>query len=192
MSRNAFMKNQGVGGAVRARMRRDRTSVGVARMARAMGALLIGASMFGALSTAADDTRPKEIPYDTPDKIPVLDPSYRHGNHKVVLITDSDLNPNQIMLEEGQLVAWLSYARSPSNIVFEREVAKSMICHSLINFSIEDDELKSADIHHGEFASFCELKPGRYRYKVIRRDPKIAGPSGGRKRIDGEIIVGKP
>jgi hypothetical protein len=66
-----------------------------------------------------------------------------------------------------------------------------MICHSLVNFSIKDDELRSAPINAGEFASFCELKPGRYRYKVMR-------PQAGQKpidaahRLDGEIIVGNP
>ena len=143
-------------------------------------------------SVSAKDERPNEIPYDTPDKIPALDPSYRQSNHKVVLITDHDLNPRLTTLEEGQLIAWISYGRSPSRIVFEREVARDMICHSLINFSIVDDELRSAEIHPGEFASFCELKPGRYTYKVVRPDPKLAGASGGHKRLDGEIIVGNP
>jgi hypothetical protein len=149
-------------------------------------------AIWGVGSAQAEDTRPKSIPYETKDGVPTLDPSYRHSDHKVVIITDSDLNPRLMTIEEGQLIAWISYARSPSTIVFEREVAKSMICHSLINFSIEDDELKSAEIHPGEFASFCQLKPGRYTYKVVRRDPKLAGASGGHKRIDGEIIVGNP
>ena len=60
------------------------------------------------------------------------------------------------------------------------------------NFTIKDDELRSAEIMPGEFASFCELKPGRYRYKVIRRDPKLGGQGGVPKRLEGEIIVGNP
>lgn len=143
-------------------------------------------------SVNAEDDRPNEIPYDTPDKIPSLDPSYRQSNHKVVLITDHGLNPRLTTLQEGQLIAWISYGRAPSRIVFEREVARDMICHNLINFEIVDDELRSAEIHPGEFASFCELKPGRYTYKVVRPDPKLAGPSGGHKRLNGEIIVGNP
>ncbi len=143
-------------------------------------------------SAFAKDDRPSEIPYDTPDRLPTLDPSYRQSSHKVVLIADAGLNPKLVTLEEGQLVAWISYSRAPTTIVFEREVARSMICHSLINFSIVEDELRSAEIHPGEFASFCQLKSGRYRYKVIRRDPKLAGVSGGLRRLDGEIIVGNP
>jgi hypothetical protein len=157
---------------------------------------ILGAGLLIAVSgvdtASAEDTRPDKIPYDTADEIPSLDPSYRRSSHEVVLITDNDLNPNVATLEEGQLVAWISYARSASRVVFEREVAESMICHSLINFSIVEDELRSADIHPGEFASFCELKPGRYRYKVIRPDPKLHGHTTSLRRLDGEIIVGNP
>ena len=107
------------------------------------------------------------MPYDTPGEIPQLSPKYKQSDHEVVLITDHALNPRLVTLNEGQLVAWISYSAAPSTVVFEREVARSMVCHSLVNFSIKDDELKSAPIHAGEFASFCQLKPGRYKYKVI-------------------------
>jgi hypothetical protein len=88
-------------------------------------------------------------------------------------------------------VAWISYSPIPSEIVFEREVARSMICHSLVNFSIKDDELRSAPIHAGEFASFCQLKPGRYKYKIMR--PTAGqGSISAASHLDGEIIVGNP
>jgi hypothetical protein len=155
----------------------------------AMVALL--AALVAAPAGFADDTRPTELPYDKPG-IPSLDPSYRLASHKVVLITDQALSPRLVTLDEGQLVAWISYSKAPSEIVFEREVARNMICHSLVNFTIKEDELRSAPIHPGEFASFCELKPGRYRYKVIRTDPKAAGATAARARLEGEIIVGNP
>ena len=108
---------------------------------------------FAAPSAAwAEDTRPSEIPYDTPGEIPQLSPKYKLNDHKVVLITDSSLNPRLVTLNEEQLVAWISYSAAPSVIIFEREVARSMICHSLVNFSIKEDELRSAPIHAGEFA----------------------------------------
>jgi hypothetical protein len=66
-----------------------------------------------------------------------------------------------------------------------------MICHSLVNFTIQDDELRSAPIHLGEFASFCQLKPGRYRYKVVRPNPGESAGAAAR-RLEGEIIVGNP
>jgi hypothetical protein len=34
------------------------------------------------------------------------------------------------------------------------------------------------------------LKPGHYRYKVTRKDIKIAGAGGARRRLDGAILVG--
>jgi hypothetical protein len=150
------------------------------------------ASLLLAGAASAEDTRPTELPYDKPGEVPSLDPSYRQTSHKVVLITDQALNPRLATLDEGQLVAWISYSKVPSTIVFEREVARAMICHSLVNFSIKEDELRSAPIHPGEFASFCELKPGRYRYKVIRTDPQSAGVAAARARLEGEIIVGNP
>jgi hypothetical protein len=153
-------------------------------------------AVFSALLLAApavfSEDRPTEITYDTPGEIPQLDPSYRMTSHKVVLITDQALNPRLVKLEEGQLVAWISYSAATSSVVFEREVAKSMVCHSLVNFSIKDDELRSAPIHAGEFASFCELKPGRYKYKVVRPDANLNAGADSRKVLEGEIMIGNP
>ncbi len=151
---------------------------------------LAAVALLVATPLAADD-RPSEVPYDTPGPIPSLDPSYRMESHKVVLITDQSLSPNRVFLDKGQLVAWVSYAPQPSVIVFEREVARDMICHSLVNFTIKEDELRSAPIHAGEFASFCQLKPGRYRYKVTRPEP-IGDARVSTRTIEGEIIVGNP
>jgi hypothetical protein len=143
-----------------------------------------------AYGATAEDTRPKEIPYETPGEVPLLNPEYRKSDHKVVLITDDRLSPRRVELESGQLVAWISYSRAPTTIVFEREVAKSMICHSLVNFHLKDDELRSGEIHAGEFASFCQLKPGRYRYKVTRQ--REEGPRSVPVVIEGEIVVADP
>ena len=137
------------------------------------------------------EDRPTEIPYEMPGDIPQLSPDYNMTSHKVVLITDNALNPRLVTLDEGQLVAWISYSTAPSTVVFEREVARSMICHSLVNFSIKEDELRSAPINAGEFASFCQLKPGRYRYKILRESLQQQGTDAAR-RLEGEIIVGNP
>ena len=138
------------------------------------------------------DDRPTEIPYDTPGNVPLLSPDYRQTSHKVVLITDDSVNPRSVDLKEGQLVAWISYSASAATIVFEREVAKSMICHSLVNFSIVEDELRSAPIHPGEFASFCELKPGRYSYIIKREGQSLTNPhQQAQDRMRGEIVVGE-
>jgi hypothetical protein len=142
-------------------------------------------------SALAEDDRPKEMPYDTPGEFPQLSPDYSMTSHKVVLVTDNGLNPRLATLDEGQLVAWISYSQQPSIVVFEREVARSMICHSLVNFSIEEDELRSAPINAGEFASFCQLKPGRYKYKILRKGLVQSGSDAART-LEGEIIVGNP
>ena len=152
-------------------------------------ALVAVACMVAGPAAAADD-RPTELPYDTPGEFPQLDPSYRMTSHKVVLITDQSLNPRLVTLEAGQLVAWISYSGSASTIVFEREIAKSMVCHSLVNFSIKEDELRSAPIHAGEFASFCELKPGKYNYKIVRPNANLQAGADVRKMLEGQILVG--
>ena len=154
-------------------------------LALSLAGILLG------LPAGAKDERPTEIPYDTPGAIPLLSPDYRQTSHKVVLITDDSISPRSVKLKEGQLVAWISYSSNPATIVFEREVARNMICHSLVNFSIVEDELKSAPIHPGEFASFCELKPGRYTYKVMRPQGALTSPyNQAIDRLMGEIIVG--
>ena len=81
--------------------------------------------------------------------VPRLDPNFRSTSHKVVLITDDGINPQQVQLEQNQLVAWISYSRSPSTIIFDREVARDMICHSMVNFSIQKEELRSEPIDPG-------------------------------------------
>ena len=146
-------------------------------------------SLVPGLAANAKDDRPEEMPYVTDASgIPQLSPEYRMTSHKVVLITDQALNPRLVTLDEGQLVAWISYSATESVVVFEREVARDMICHSLVNFSLQDDELRSAPIRAGEFASFCQLKPGRYRYKVVR--PGAIERNDARRRLEGEILVG--
>jgi hypothetical protein len=159
------------------------------RLATTLGIVMLGL-LAGAAAWAADD-RPKEIPYSTQGPVPSLSPDYKLTSHKVVLITDNAINPRLVTLDEGQLVAWISYSQVPSVIVFEREVARNMICHSLVNFTIQDDELRSAPINAGEFASFCQLKPGRYKYKVVRPD-KGGGGTDAARRLEGEIIIGNP
>ena len=158
---------------------------------RALTLLGVALALLLAGSAFAGDDRPQEVPYETPGDIPQLSPDYNMTSHKVVLITNHGLNPRLVTLDEGQLVAWISYSPVPSTVVFEREVARSMICHSLVNFSIKDDELRSAPIHAGEFASFCQLKPGRYKYKVLREDMRKRGVDAA-KKLEGEIIVGNP
>ena len=153
-----------------------------------IGACALALAM--AYGAAAEDTRPKEIPYETPGDVPLLNPEYRKSDHEVVLITDDRLSPRRVELESGQLVAWMSDSRAPTTIVFEREVARSMICHSLVNFHLKDDELRSGEIHAGEFASFCQLKPGRYRYKVTRQ--REEGPRSVAVLLEGEIVVAEP
>jgi hypothetical protein len=138
---------------------------------------------------AATDDRASEPPVESLEDLPRFQAGNPTNTHKVVLITADSLSPATVDLVPGQLIAWISYAPSESTVVFERSVASSMICHSRVNFSFQEGELRSAPIHAGEFASFCELKPGSYRYEVLRSDgPGAAGSEAGRI-LEGEIVV---
>jgi len=161
------------------------------RRSLAIAVRIAALALLAAGPAQAVDDRPTEIPYQSEGALPSLSPEYKLTSHKVVLIEDNAINPRLVTLDEGQLVAWISYSPVPSVIVFEREVARNMICHSLVNFSIKDDELRSAPINAGEFASFCQLKPGRYKYRVVRPDRGGPGTDAAR-RLEGEIIVGNP
>ena len=139
------------------------------------------------------------LPAYTAGDAALLSDDYKSSNHQLVIITEEKLNPRLVTLEEGQLAAWINYTRQPSTVVFEREVAKSMICHSLVNFSLKKGEIRSEPLQHGEFASFCELRPGRYEYEVVRdlsQDPfQATVPKEwlvDAERLYGEIIVGNP
>ena len=76
--------------------------------------LVTGLGLLLAPSALAKEPRPTEIPYDQAGDFPSLDPSYRKVAHKLVLITDESLNPRLVTLDEGQLVAWISYSGWPS------------------------------------------------------------------------------
>ena len=137
------------------------------------------------------------LPAHTAGDGALLSEDYKSSNHQLVIITEEKLNPRLVTLEEGQLAAWINYARQPSTVVFEREMAKSMICHSLVNFSLKKGEIRSEPLQMGEFASFCELRPGRYEYKVVRDLTQAPFQATVPKewlvdaeKLYGEIIVG--
>ena len=153
------------------------------------GLLAVALLLVGPAPASEDrDVQPR---VETLEDLPQLDPSHQMNTHKVVLITADSLNPATVRLDLDQLIAWISYSPSESTVVFERDVARSMICHSRVNFSFEGGELRSAPINAGEFASFCQLKPGSYRYKVVRSSASDQPGADADRMLEGEIIVGE-
>ena len=155
-----------------------------------IGGLLAAALLLVGPASATEESALPPTP-ETLEVLPKLDPSYQMSTHKVVLITADSLNPVTVNLDPGQLIAWISYSPSKSTVVFERSVARSMICHSQVNFSFEEGELRSTPINAGEFASFCELKPGSYRYKVVRSNASDEPGADAGRTLEGEIVVGE-
>lgn len=153
--------------------------------------VVFGTTLAATAPLSADD-RPTEIVYTTTGAVPTLSAAALMATRRYVVIQDRTLRPQRVVLGKGEQVAWISRSRAPSAIVFEREVAASMICHSLVNFAIEDDELRSGLLHAGDVASFCELQPGRYRYKIRRPDPLMGGAGGASHRLEGVVVVSAP
>jgi plastocyanin len=100
-----------------------------------------------------------------------------------VVIADQALEPSEVRVEKGGTIAWVSQAKAPCTIVFDSDVARSMVCHSLVNFRVANKELRSNELRTGDRASFCELAPGRYQYQV--RSAEGPGDAG----LRGSIVV---
>lgn len=152
---------------------------------------LLAAALLLVGPALATEERASQPARETLEDLPKLDPSYQMNTHKVVLITADSLNPETVSLDPGQLIAWISYSPTKATVVFERDVAKSMICHSRVNFAFEDGELRSAPINAGEFASFCQLKPGSYRYKIERATAPLPAGADKIQMLEGKIVVGE-
>ena len=71
-------------------------------------ALLILASLVGAGAAIADAAAGTSQGSGGSSSSPRLDPNFRSTSHKVVLITDEGINPEQVGLQQNQLVAWIS------------------------------------------------------------------------------------
>ena len=159
----------------------------VRRAAKTLVAAAVASGLAVPLAARAEGQRVAEIRYEMPGSIPQLTPRWGVRPREVVMVTDNRLSPRRVKIRQGESVAWVSYARGLTRITFEREVAASMICHSLVNFHLEEDELRSGLLQTGDVASFCELSPGRYRYRVISHSPE-----NGRQlssRLEGLIEV---
>lgn len=164
--------------------RRSRRRIPARPIASLVGALL-------AAGVAAAD-RPAEIRYETPGAVPLLRPDVAAAGTATILLTDHRLSPSRIEIGPDHRVQWLSYSRYGARIAFDREVARSMVCHRLVNFQLDEDTLRSATLTTGDVASFCKLAPGRYRYRVERVEPGIRPSPGSRSpssRLSGVIVV---
>ncbi|UCE85929.1 MAG: hypothetical protein JSU66_16645 [Deltaproteobacteria bacterium] len=165
----------------------DRIGFRARLAAAALAAVAIAAVPSVPLPVRAEEGRVAEIRYDVPGPIPLLSPRWAPNRQASVLVTDDRLSPRRITIGEGETVTWISYARGLTRITFEREVAASMVCHSLVNFHLAEDELRSGLLRTGDAASFCELAPGLYRYRVVPHAPEGAHQLS--SRLEGVIEV---
>lgn len=154
--------------------------------------IVIGLFGLVLLAGPAFGERPSELRFVSHGPVPMLEEPVPGQVTRTVLLTDDRLSPVRLVLGPGERVVWSSLAREPSRIVFEREVAAAMICHGLVNFQIVNDELRSAPMRTGDVASFCELAPGTYRYRVVRDGLAGRNSTKGHQlsdRLEGFIVV---
>lgn len=154
------------------------------RSARLLPALALGLWVAGAAGPAHADP----LAFETTGPVPLLAPTYGLEWSQVVEVRDEALRPRRVEIREGQKVAWQSASTMPVRISFARDVARSMHCTELVNFSLDEERLRSQLLHAGDVASLCELAPGTYRYRV-ERDRHSVRRLPLSQRLWGEIVV---
>jgi len=140
----------------------------------------------------AEEAPAQAIHYELPGPVPLLAIGGQLREAVPILLTDDRLSPRRAVVHAGQTVRWRSMARHASRIVFEREIARAMVCHSLVNFAIDGDQLRSGPLETGDTSSFCRLDPGTYRYRIVRSGPAERPTTGARQlssRLEGVIVV---
>ena len=75
--------------------------------------------------------------------------------------------------------------RTARNAETENAALRRGIKEMKAELKANDDELKSAEIHPLDQVGFCDLAPGVYRYKVVRKNPA----SRAKRRMKGTIVV---
>jgi hypothetical protein len=165
-------------------MEMEITTAGPAARLRT-GSMLVacGLALFlgsGAPTPAHAEAEVNRIVYAVPEAVPLLSRSYGLGEPLRILVTDDRVSPRRAVLRRGQRAEWASRAGHALRIVFDAEVARSMVCDGLVHFSLDGSELRSGQLPPGETARFCELAPGVYPYHV-----ELAAPAGGEAALPG-------
>jgi len=157
---------------------------GIRRIFMAVALLALPAMVATPGAQAEDDV----LRFETPQPVPLLSPSYGQDWGAVVSVTEHDAVPRRVEIIEGEKLAWQSQAAVGLHIVLDADVARSMRCTEVVNFSLEGGHLRSELLRTGDVASLCELAPGRYVYRV-EKDPHIATSQPLSERARGEIVV---
>jgi hypothetical protein len=115
-----------------------------------------------------------------------------HGGHEhhFVRISDGKLTPRELHMQGDEAVAWANYSTKNAVISFERDVGKHIVCTERSSFHLTETRLESRELRAKQFASMCQLAPGRYAYIV-----ELRGPTRGvipSKGLNGEIVVEEP
>ena len=145
------------------------------RVRRRMGRIGgIGGLLTGALAMAllappafAVDTR-GEAPSSASQEGTLPQAGDGSPSTKVVLVSDDRLTPRRLVVEPGQRVAWISYAKDGARVIFQPAINPSILGGSLVKFERRVGALRSIPLTTGDAASFAGLAPGIYHYRVVR------------------------
>jgi hypothetical protein len=109
--------------------------------------------------------------------------------HRFVKIRSGSLHPQELFVGTANALGWLNYSGRLARVVFPGEAAKKLHCTAPGGFRLADGRLESREIGANQFASLCQLEPGRYEYEVELRSG--AGQTGGRVPVvrRGTIVV---
>jgi len=156
----------------------------IRRIFMAVGLMALTATLATTGARAEDDV----LRFETPQPVPLLSPSYGQDWGAVVSVTEHEAVPKRVEIVEGEKLAWQSRSAVGLHIVFDADVARSMRCTEVVNFALDEGQLRSDLLRTGDVATLCELAPGRYVYRV-EKDPHIATSQPLSERARGEIVV---
>ena len=115
------------------------------------------------------------------------DSDHEDHAHHFVRITEGKLTPRVTTMRPGEAVAWANYSPKTAVIAFDREVGKRIVCDAPGSFRLTEQRLESAALRPRQFASLCQLTPGRYAYVVELRDAARGTPPS--EGLEGTIVV---
>lgn len=113
----------------------------------------------------------------------------RNG-HAFVRISQMGVSPEVLELESGRAIGWINRTSRVARVSFHRNVARHMVCESDMGFRLNGQQLESPRIQSRQFASLCQLEPGRYTYRVdLRSGAGAMGSPEPVRSFEGTLVV---
>ena len=122
-----------------------------------------------------------------PTTAPAEESDHADHPHTSIRIASSGLRPDRATLPADNAVVFLNYSGRIAQISFPESVAKNITCKARSSFELANGRLTAPYVRQGSFASFCNLAPGDYEYRVELK--RSAGELENYAVLDGVIVV---